>query len=279
MGAVEQIEGRLEAGPMRGGPQTHDKESYRGRAQALGQRHQPPDLARVPDRSANKTGVRVHPWTVGRALRRLGLTRKKSGPCGRSSRTRPRSRRSAASGLRRSRASPWNASSSSTSAARTDLVRTHAWSPCGERALGTAPCGTLGTRHHPGGAWAGGIAAAMSIPPGSPGDPDRLGGGRHRRGGVLRLAGAGRCPSRDASGPTRSWSWTTLPPTRPRPCVPFSNGSGFDTAISRATRRIEPDRARLGQGEGPVAQGRDTDRRRPPCRRWPGTGRRHQGRR
>jgi transposase len=34
-------------------------------------------LAEYADRLADETGVRVHPWTVGRALRRLRQTRKK----------------------------------------------------------------------------------------------------------------------------------------------------------------------------------------------------------
>jgi transposase len=34
-------------------------------------------LAQYQDQLADETGIRVHPWTVGRALRRLRLTRKK----------------------------------------------------------------------------------------------------------------------------------------------------------------------------------------------------------
>ena len=34
-------------------------------------------LAEYRDRLAEAVGVRVHPWTLGRALKRLGLTRKK----------------------------------------------------------------------------------------------------------------------------------------------------------------------------------------------------------
>jgi len=37
-------------------------------------------LAECRDRVAEKAGVRVHPWTIGRALKRLGWTRKKAGP-------------------------------------------------------------------------------------------------------------------------------------------------------------------------------------------------------
>jgi transposase len=37
-------------------------------------------LAEYRDRLAEETGVRVHPWTIGRAMRRLRLTRKKENP-------------------------------------------------------------------------------------------------------------------------------------------------------------------------------------------------------
>jgi transposase len=41
-------------------------------------------LAEYADRLAAETSVRVHPWTVGRALKRLGRTRKKEdAACGR----------------------------------------------------------------------------------------------------------------------------------------------------------------------------------------------------
>src|SRR5512134_82241 len=44
-------------------------------------------LAQDRDKLADETGIFVHPWTVGRALRRLRLTRKKEDA---PSRTRPR---------------------------------------------------------------------------------------------------------------------------------------------------------------------------------------------
>jgi len=50
------------------------------------------------------------------------------------------------------------------SAARTNLVRTHAWSPCGERAPGTAPCGHWERVTILGALGPEGIIAAMSIP-------------------------------------------------------------------------------------------------------------------
>ena len=50
------------------------------------------------------------------------------------------------------------------SAARTDLVRSHGWSPCGERAPGTAPCGHWERVTILGALGPEGIVAAMSIP-------------------------------------------------------------------------------------------------------------------
>lgn len=50
------------------------------------------------------------------------------------------------------------------SAARTDLVRTHGWSPRGERVPGTVPCGSWERVTILGGLGANGIVAAMSIP-------------------------------------------------------------------------------------------------------------------
>jgi transposase len=72
-----QKEGRLAAKPMRGGPEP----TIRGEAEATLRRlvgaenHR--TLAEHRDRLAAEAGVRVHPWTLGRTLKRLGLTRKK----------------------------------------------------------------------------------------------------------------------------------------------------------------------------------------------------------
>lgn len=73
-------EGRLEAKPMRGGPEP----TIRGEGEAALKRLVAADnhltLGEYRDRLEQKAGVRVHPWTVGRTFRRLGLTRKKEGP-------------------------------------------------------------------------------------------------------------------------------------------------------------------------------------------------------
>jgi transposase len=67
-------EGRRAAKRMGGGPQP----AIRGEAEAAlrrmlaGKNHL--TLAECRDRLAERTGVRVHPWTVGRALRRMGWT-------------------------------------------------------------------------------------------------------------------------------------------------------------------------------------------------------------
>jgi transposase len=72
-------EGRCTAKRMGGGPEP----AIRGEAEAALKRLVAADnhltLAEYRDRlAAEKGGVRVHPWTVGRALRRLGWTRKKA---------------------------------------------------------------------------------------------------------------------------------------------------------------------------------------------------------
>ena len=67
-------EGRREAKPMGGGPEP----AITGVAEAAlrrmlaGTNHL--TLAECRDRLAAETGLRVHPWTVGRALRRIGWT-------------------------------------------------------------------------------------------------------------------------------------------------------------------------------------------------------------
>jgi transposase len=70
-------EGRLEAKPMHGGPQP----AIRGESETALKRLVGADnqltLAEYRDRLAEEVGVRVHSWTLGRALKRLGLTRKK----------------------------------------------------------------------------------------------------------------------------------------------------------------------------------------------------------
>jgi transposase len=70
-------EGRLEAKPMHGGPPP----AIRGESETTLKRLVGADnhltLAEYRDRLAEAVGVRVHPWTLGRALKRLGLTRKK----------------------------------------------------------------------------------------------------------------------------------------------------------------------------------------------------------
>ena len=72
-----QEEGRLEAKPMHGGP----KPTIRGESEDALKQLVATDnhltLAEYRDRLAAAVGVRVHPWTLGRVLKRLKLTRKK----------------------------------------------------------------------------------------------------------------------------------------------------------------------------------------------------------
>ena len=66
--------GRREAKRMGGGPPP----AIRGEAEAALRRMLEQEnhltLAECRDRLAAETGLRVHPWTVGRALRRIGWT-------------------------------------------------------------------------------------------------------------------------------------------------------------------------------------------------------------
>ncbi|HEX8928061.1 MAG TPA: IS630 transposase-related protein [Actinomycetota bacterium] len=72
--AAARDEGRREAKPMGGGPGP----AITGAAEvALRRMLEGKDhltLAECRDRLAAEAGVRVHPWTVGRALRRIGWT-------------------------------------------------------------------------------------------------------------------------------------------------------------------------------------------------------------
>jgi len=76
-------EGRLEAKPMRGGPKPVIREEAEAALRRLVGAESHLTLVEYRDRLAEETEVRVHPWTLGRAMRRLGLTRKKEDPaCG-----------------------------------------------------------------------------------------------------------------------------------------------------------------------------------------------------
>jgi transposase len=72
-----QTEGRLEARPMRGGPRPMIRDETEAALKDMVKSDNHLTLAEYRDRLADRTEMRVHPWTVGRALRRLGLTRKK----------------------------------------------------------------------------------------------------------------------------------------------------------------------------------------------------------
>jgi transposase len=77
---VAQSEGRLEAKPMCGGPKPTIRDDGEAALRKLVADDNHLSLAEYRDRLAEATGVRVHPWTLGRALRRPGLTRKKAKP-------------------------------------------------------------------------------------------------------------------------------------------------------------------------------------------------------
>jgi transposase len=84
-------EGRLEAKPMCGGPKPTIRGEGADALQQLVATDNHLTLAEYRDRLAAAVGVRVHPWTLGRALKRLGLTRKKEdAACRRAGRGRDR---------------------------------------------------------------------------------------------------------------------------------------------------------------------------------------------
>ena len=73
-----ETEGRLEAKPMRGGPGPVIRDEAEAALRRLVKSENHLTLAEYRDQLAEETRVRVHPWTVGRAMRRLRLTRKKA---------------------------------------------------------------------------------------------------------------------------------------------------------------------------------------------------------
>ena len=74
------VEGRFGAKPMRGGPGPTIRDEGEAALKRLVAADNHLTLAEYRERLERETGVRVHPWTVGRTFRRLGLTRKKEEP-------------------------------------------------------------------------------------------------------------------------------------------------------------------------------------------------------
>jgi transposase len=70
-------EGRDRPKKMGGGPQRVIRDAVDGALRCLVESDNHLTLAQYRDKLAQETGVYVHPWTVGRALRRLRLTHKK----------------------------------------------------------------------------------------------------------------------------------------------------------------------------------------------------------
>ena len=67
-------DGRREAKPVGGGPEPAITGVAEAALRRMLERENHLTLAQCRDRLAERTGVRVHPWTVGRALRRMGWT-------------------------------------------------------------------------------------------------------------------------------------------------------------------------------------------------------------
>ena len=70
-------EGRDGPKKMGGGPQRVIRDAVEAALQRLVESDNHLTLAQYRDQLAETAGIFVHPWTVGRALRRLRLTRKK----------------------------------------------------------------------------------------------------------------------------------------------------------------------------------------------------------
>ncbi len=72
--AAARTEGRRTAKPMIGGPKPMIIGEVEAALRRLLDENNHLTLAECRDRLAEETGVRVHPWTVGRTLRRLDWT-------------------------------------------------------------------------------------------------------------------------------------------------------------------------------------------------------------
>jgi transposase len=72
--AVARDEGRRAPKPMGGGPKPIIRDEIEARLRRLLEENNHLTLVECRDQLAAETGVRVNPWTVGRALRRLDWT-------------------------------------------------------------------------------------------------------------------------------------------------------------------------------------------------------------
>ena len=72
--AAARTEGRRTAKPMTGGPKPLIRDTIEAALLAMLTKNNHLTLAECRDHLATATGVRVHPWTIGRALRRLDWT-------------------------------------------------------------------------------------------------------------------------------------------------------------------------------------------------------------
>ena len=95
--AAARDEGRRAAKPVAGGPAPRITGEAEAALVGALEADNHLTLAECRARVAERTGVRVHPWTVGRALKRLGWTRKKAGPA--RGRARARGRGASARGV------------------------------------------------------------------------------------------------------------------------------------------------------------------------------------
>jgi transposase len=284
--AAARDEGRRTAKPMGGGPAP----VIRGGAEAAlrrmleGKNHL--TLAECRDRLAEEMGVRVHPWTVGRALRRMGWTWKK-----RSLRAAEQDREDVAAAR-----AAWRTDDAAgvggipperlvfldECGVLTNMARLWGRSPRGTRAYGTVPCGHWTRLTVLGAIGIGGVVAAMGVEAATSGGvfhtylarvllPDLR---RTRPDAVLVLdnLGAHKTPEvrdlLDRSG----FAYRYLP----LPAILLAGLEPHRARLGEAQVRTAPRRRARHRGAAPGARPRaqrhHRRRRRrllPPCRLWP----------
>jgi hypothetical protein len=170
-------------------------------------------LAEYADRLAGRAGVRRSLASVCRALKRLGLARKKrrSGPPSRTGRMSPRRGRPGVPTSPGSIRAGWSSSTLGSGAAEgidTRLTRSRARAPRGHRALGKVPWGStaalsMGAADH----------HRRPRPGGCGGVHEHRRRDQHRRVPGLRRGGAGAGPARPARRDRGHGHWTA-PPSR-----------------------------------------------------------------
>src|SRR5512146_2642214 len=138
-------EGRCRPKTMGGGPQPVIRDALEAALKRRVESDNDRTRAQYRDKLADETGTRVPPWTVGRALRRLQLTRKKEDRACRAEQDEAAIAQARQDWRTELKAiDPKRLVFRDESAALTNMSRAHARSPRGTRAYSTIPCGHTG---------------------------------------------------------------------------------------------------------------------------------------